>query len=114
MCVVTADEIGAPRMLPTEGQFDNEATPSPNPPHPLPPRTLVAVEISHAVLARDVLPVGAARQRDGLGERLPGVDLEETRRRLYKRLSLPARRRARRSSSSSRGRPLRSSTFSWL
>lgn len=62
-------------MLPTEGQFDNKATP------PTPrPRTLVAVEISHAVLARDVLPVGAARQRDGLGERLPGVDLEETRR----------------------------------
>lgn len=62
-------------MLPTEGQFDNKATPS-SPPPPL--RTLVAVEISHAVLARDVLPVGAARQRDGLGERLPGVDLEET------------------------------------
>lgn len=67
-------------MLPTEGQFDNKATPSSLPLRPLPPRTLVAVEISHAVLARDVLPVGAARQRDGLGERLPGVDLEETRR----------------------------------
>lgn len=43
---------------------------------------MVTVEISHAVLTRDVLPVGAAWQGDGLGERLSGVDLKQDKRKL--------------------------------
>lgn len=36
------------------------------------------VEVSHAALTRDVLPIGAARQRDGRGERFSRVDLKHT------------------------------------
>lgn len=41
-------------------------------------RTLETAEISHAVLTRDVLPVCAARQGDGLGQPLSGVVLKQT------------------------------------